>query len=76
MLSSLQNKNVVGFFQRLAVRPGSVMPIVLSSKVFPLLEMVEWCLVAPLCWGEIGARKGKAFKTDGYFFDRSALLSD
>lgn len=55
-------------FKRLAVRPGSITPIVLSSKALPLREVVEWCLVvAPLCWEERGARKGKAFKRDCFF---------
>lgn len=56
------------FFQRLAVRPGSMTSIVLSSKALPLLEVVGWCLlIAPLCWGERGAGKGKAFKWDQLF---------
>lgn len=53
-----------------------MIPIVLSSKALPLLEVVEWCLVVPLCWGERGAKKGKAFKRDRFFINRSALLSD
>lgn len=42
--------------------------IVLSSKALPLLEVVGWCLlIAPLCWGERGAGKWKAFKWGSAF---------
>lgn len=59
------------------MKPGSMMPIVLSSKALPLLQVVEWCLVvALLCWGERGSRKRKAFKRSAFFVKRSALLSD
>lgn len=68
MLSSLQSKNVVFFFPEASCEawPNDVNSSLFKSS--SMVEVVEWgLLTAPLCWGERGAGKGKAFKRDQLF---------